>query len=277
MKITSHFVSQVFSRYSFYRPEDYLQIVKYQVEAMPDFVPQRWGYTEPFKNNFNPSKLTDLIPVSDPNKMGSIFWKRTKPRAFGSWFPMVQKYDSFAHAVSSVNIYAKNKSDSLISYLKGICKATKVCYGYLEAVTRNYYPIIHDNGSGVDDSMFLTTHVLVHYLPDMPWAVLFGREYIDMFGEATILTCPAYLVEKVDIDTIYVQLTENPDDMTEHFDMVQSKRQEVKNHLGVKCFYNKELNYKWRMNRNNKSLPYTVPKFQIIDQVAYYDIVSQKR
>jgi hypothetical protein len=158
--------------------------------------------------------------------------------------------------------------------MKGICTVTKVFFGYLDALTPQYYDIALDNGFAQYGSMFVVTYSLYRYLPDMPWATLFGREYIDFFGRERILSTPAYHVEELDDDTIYIQLTEKMHDLHDDFDTVMVRREAAKQHLGYDCFYQKELLYHWDKNVNNKSKPpYRAPSFSIIDNVS---VVQEK-
>jgi hypothetical protein len=74
------------SRYSLYRPEDYLDIVRLHIDKAPSYEPTKWGITEPLRNSFARECLVDLVNIFKLGYMDDIYWKSEgKDRAGGSW------------------------------------------------------------------------------------------------------------------------------------------------------------------------------------------------
>jgi hypothetical protein len=154
----------------------------------------------------------------------------------------------------------------LIELLKSSPHATKVAFAYLDAMTEQYYPIGVENGFIQYGLMELTTNILNHWMPDIPWASVFGPEYIQMFGMEKLLAAPAYCVEQLSDDAIFMQLTGDMNDLFDEFKMVMTKREQIKHYLGYDCFYQKEMNYYCKNPADLPSeTPYRVRTFRIID------------
>ncbi len=77
-------------------------------------------------------------------------------------------------------------------------------------------------------------------LPTLWWMTVFGKPYVEMFGEEKILSAPAFRVEKVRTGQFLVQLTQKPEDVGENFPKVQAVRDAVIDHLGHDAFFDPE-------------------------------------
>jgi len=97
-------------------------------------------------------------------------------------------------------------------------------------------------GFGGIDWFQAATCELIHCLPDMYWGVVFGKAYSDLFGMDKLLSAPAYHVEQLSDDAVYIQLSETLGDVLTNFDEVQAVREKVKEHLG-NAFFRPELAY----------------------------------
>ena len=97
-------------------------------------------------------------------------------------------------------------------------------------------------GFGGKDWFQAATCELIHCLPDMYWGVVFGKAYSDLFSMDKLLSAPAYHVEQLSDDVVYIQLSETLGDVLTNFDEVQAVREKVKAHLG-NAFGRSELAY----------------------------------
>ncbi|VRS08453.1 Uncharacterised protein [Streptococcus pneumoniae] len=73
-----------------------------------------------------------------------------------------------------------------------------------------------------------------------------------------LLTTPAYKVEKLNDETVFIQLTENLTDSVENFAEFQKIRKVVKDHLDPDAFYQKEKAY--------EILSHHDPYFELVEQ-----------
>lgn len=254
------------------KPEDYLGIVRLQTELLPEYLPTKWGFTEPFRRIFDPNKLSDLIPPGK-SSMETASWKRTgKDRAAGSWNT---RYDLLPetglghnHAMIKISIPSTSKKHqaSLIRFFTEGPRHFGVNFCFIDAFTGQYKPIGVENGFiSFGGHLSISTHKLRHWLPDMPWAAVFGRDYIHMFGRERLLSVPVYKTELLTDDAVFIQLTPSLQDLWNDFDGVMQKREEVKRYLGYEHFFQKALAYDWQEHPENAGKVYRVPTFHFIE------------
>src|SRR5262249_55008532 len=79
--------------------------------------------------------------------------------------------------------------------------------------------------------LFLFTLLLNKFLPDIYWATVFGRPYVELFSRERLLSCPAYCVKELDNGSIVVQLTPELKDITAEEAAFERVRREARNHL----------------------------------------------
>ncbi len=83
---------------------------------------------------------------------------------------------------------------------------------------------------------------------------MFGKPYIELFGKERLLSAPAPFVKEISEDVISIMLSENPWDILDDYNAVNSVRQAVKQHLNNNAFY------------DPKAIPehlYNVPDFKL--------------
>ena len=97
--------------------------------------------------------------------------------------------------------------------------------------------------------LFLVTHDLNKYLPDIYWLTVFGRPYVQLFSRERLLSCPAYGVKELEDGSIVVQLTPELKDITSEEAAFERVRQEARNHLNNDAFFDlaKGLDYRYRV------------------------------
>jgi hypothetical protein len=81
----------------------------------------------------------------------------------------------------------------------------------------------------------LTTHRLREGLPDVPWAMLFGPPYVELFGRDRLLNTPAAHVEEL-AGGVYVQLTASVTDVAVRRESYLSAQQAARQHLDSNAF-----------------------------------------
>jgi len=282
---------QMLSVRSLRRPEDLLSAVSLQCGMLPEYLPQTFGWAEPLKLSFDPNHLEMLIPpargpgslheaaitVGVVERMPSerdqgaraqtVWWKRAgKQQARGGWMTRWGKeLAGSTHGSIGLTVFETRYQDKLIAYLKAGSLSNECDFGFLDGCPEAYKPYARSNELATAGShLFVTTHILRHWLPDMMWAIVLGPAYVRMFGKEHILKAPAYLVEEIGHEVIYLQLTPRLEDIDERFDDVMAARQRVKLHLGMDAFFQLELAYEWREHRENAGRVFRVPEFVLM-------------
>jgi hypothetical protein len=260
---------------------------------LPEYLPQKFGWLEPLNQPFDARHLEALIPPTHglgslheasvaagveahipmeryrSERMESVWWKRTgKQKARGGWMPRWGKeLVGSTHASIGLTVFDAQYQEKLIAYLKAGCVNNECDFGFLDGCTESYKPYARANElATAGSSLFVTTHILRHWLPDMLWATVFGPAYVRMFGKERILNAPAYLVEELGSQTIYLQLTPNLADIEEDFAEMMAARERVKLHLGTNAFFQSALAYDRRQHPGNAGKVFHVPEFRLISE-----------
>lgn len=227
------------SPFSFTKAQDFLRAVSLQCQILPTYMPMKWGWTEP-KTPFDPTHIEQL--VFDNGDVDNVFWKRTgKNRATGAWMPNRKG----RHGSTNINVYGTTSQEELLAYIKVASQYFEADISVLDSCAERYKEIGMLNGYAPSAStLYLRT--IYHWLPDMPWAVVFGPAYIHMFGKERVLSTPAYKVEDLGPDMVFIQLTSRMEDIHKDYEGVMAARALAKKHLGAECFFNPERAYDYR-------------------------------
>lgn len=241
---------------SFKKSSDILTAVSLHCEMLPEYMPIKWGWYEPLRQDFDPLQLDSLIYKN--GKTDHVWWKRTgKHKAEGSWMKrwisgVAHLQDT--HSTVDVAIYETTHQEKLLQYLKKASEFNKCDFGFLDSVHPEYAHFGAESDwvswarRGDLNTAYnsVSTHTLRHWLPDMPWTVVFGPAYVRLFGKERLLTCPAYKVEDIGDEMVFIQLTENMADIHEKYEEVMQARALAKKHLGEECFFKPELAYDYK-------------------------------
>lgn len=264
----TYFDLQMQSTRSLYRPEDMLSTVRMQCEMLPEYLPQKFGWSEPLKEPFNLDRLDALIPSHSDGRAESVWWKRFgNHRATGSWLNRWEgKLPSTnTHAAISLTVSNLEYQEKLIAYLKAGCVHNQCDLGFLDGITERYRCHARKNElAPFGGSMSIATHVLRHWLPDILWATVLGPAYVRMFGKKRVLTAPAHTVCELGPETIYLQLTAKLADVEDDFEKVMSVRDRVKQHLGLDAFFQSDKAYDWREHPEMAGKVFQVPEFHLL-------------
>ncbi len=241
----------IVSKYSFLESSNYLAAVQLHCDMLPEYMPMKWGWTEPRKP-FDPYNIEQLVHPNGNTE--TVFWRRTgKDRAYGYWMLGSSKWNH--HGRICLEVHKPTHQEKLLAYLKAASVMNEADIGALDSnvdkgkeLARFVYHLpngvtsIQTISAGID----LSTHTLRHWLPDMPWAVVFGSAYVRLFGKERLLSCPAYKVEDIGAEMVFIQLTPNMEDIHAKYDEVVQARALAKQHLGEECFFKPELAYDFR-------------------------------
>jgi hypothetical protein len=268
MKFNVPVTSCVLSPLSLTKPDDFLDAVRTFCRLLPQVRPTNWGWWEPLKQKFDEEHLDKLVP--EHGSSTTTYWQRRKnPKAEGGfgirWRSGVPGiYDTHSD-VNFTTELGQVEQEALVAYLKEASVRSRADLAFVDALTPKYRGFaIETEAAPTGQDFLVTTHLLRHWLPDVFWGTVFGPPYVRLFGKERLLTVPAFSVEELGPETVYVQLTERIADTVEDHDGVQSRRKLFKEHLQSNAFYVPGKGYDWR-ERGPVGDVFDVPTFQLIE------------
>ena len=272
MKRKENISLQLQSMYSFFNTSNLLPLIQLQTDMLPEYCPTKWGFDERYKYDFSMKSI--VLNLSNPTDAPCLMWRRSgKDRANGAWsmrWTPARDDISFNHANVDITVYSTKYQKKILSYFTSLAAIAKTNFGCIEAYTEEYRTASFGNEGFVGGRVSICTHVLRHWLPDIYWATVFGPDYIKLFGMEHLLSTPAYRVEEISDDVIFIQLTPDMNDPFNYFDEVMNAREKVKNHLGQECFFHKDRAYNWYDHPKKSGKVYRVPTFTKIDDLSEF-------
>lgn len=198
------------------------------LDVAPQYSPEKYNNYEPLKFQFDASAIDDALKLWGSN----FFWRRSKPSVSGGAFA------GFPNTHDHVYIDVPMKAlamPAVLDLFGAMTNTFGIDLAYVHVGTdadildREYYKR-HTMPFGS-----LTTHHLREGLPDMPWAMLFGPPYVELFGRERLLATPAARVEPIG-GGVYVQLTGAPADVAKKRDDYLAAQRTAKEHLDHDAF-----------------------------------------
>lgn len=247
--------------------------------------PTHWGLYEPvrrFDEDFLKKLHEEAAEDEFAPELQTLNWKirnwkikkvKKQPRDFlgNGRFSAARMLvdDSPLHMMESLAIKDDMSGDvdfsELYAYFKYRLQHNQADYAFIEYMTRqrlmDYLGIdcCTYNGEETEEpNMYVTTHELRHWLPNLPWLAYFGKPYIELFGEEKLANAPVYRVEKIG-EGYLLQLTENISDIANDYAAYRAKEQAVKAHLHPNAFYNREKGYSLDILKAHLE-KYTIPQ-----------------
>lgn len=214
--------------------ESFMALVEHFIETLPEYAPERWNIVEPINKPFDLVLLRELMPL--PGYNYDFLWKRiSKPKGWGWFFKRKVTSKYISHAGHSMSLKGQMAGiPKLTSYLKSASIRFDMDYAFCDSMVESYRVFSREARSG--DS-FYCGFPLNRWLPDLRWAQVFGPAYVRLFGLEKLLSAPAYKVEQLGPETVYLQLSESLFDMLDHYEAVDAERQKVKAHLDDNIFF----------------------------------------
>ena len=267
MKFKFPVTAGVYSPQSLMKAEDFLDAVQTYCHFFPEALPEKWGWWEPLNRTFNAEDLSDLVHANGVCE--TVYWKRRKmPKIEGSFGTRWRSKTPLLHGThATIRIASELKQIdqmTLVSYLKSASVRSKADFAFIDVLVDTYKDFGVQSGSApYRDGFLFSTHLLRHWLPDVFWGTVFGPPYVRLLGKDRLLSAPAYLVEELGAETIYVQLTENLTDVVEDGNAIQSFRTAFKQHFRDDVFFVPEKAYD-RSERGPVGDVFATPVFELI-------------
>ena len=286
---------QVMSPNPMFDKQDMIRAMRTHLALAPYLIPEKWGWTEP-RTVFDPDNVEQIIPhVSDElwesnmkwlekrrslgdevfyaprGQADSVHWKRSKkPKAEGSlgvgWineFP----HNNMLHSDMGFNCeFGQIDQEHHIHYLKQFSIAFDAHFSMLDVVTPYYADFGRKSGAALYGDLYITTHELRHWLPDIFWGTVLGPPYVALLGKDRLLSAPVAVAEEIAPDMIYIQLTADFSDAVADPEGLMAKRQMFKDHVGVKAFYEESCGFV-RYDFGDREIPFDLfetPDFNLI-------------
>lgn len=217
--------------------DSFMALVTHFMNTLPEYVPDRWNIVEPFNKPFDLSEIRQLMPL--PGYNFDFYWKRvTKPKVWGHFSKRKTTPKYTTHAGHSLFLkYERNSTADITGYLCSCAKNFGVDYAFCDSMVDSYRLFAGESRGGAE---FFLSAPLDRWLPDLRWAQIFGPPYVRLFGLEKLLSAPAYKVEQLGPEMVYLQLSESLFDMHDHFEMVDAERQKIKAHLDDNIFFDRE-------------------------------------
>lgn len=281
----------VLSPQSLFKPADFLDVVRTYCDLLPGVLPEKWGWAEPDRE-FNLQNLQALVPAhndklkvqqSMPLQMQDLVsvdydlcetvnWERKKkPKAEGGfsvrWCSKSPKvHDTHANIHLTVEL-EEVEQQALVNYLKKSSVDLRADFALLDVHTPSYSEFARISGSAkYSDRIYVTTHGLRHWLPDIFWGTVFGPPYVALFGKDKLLSAPVAVAEQISDDMIYIQLTDRLADVaSDPVDMAE-RRKAFKDHLGVDAFFEEGRGYDSfdQLDHGPFGDVFVIPKFELM-------------
>ena len=208
------------------------------LSQVPSFTPRHWGWVEPTSLELS---LPEIRALLNENGSPDITWKRkSEPKGWGVFHK--RRYPPIGPQLAGhgleVSADKAAQVEELINYLRHLVVQYGVEYAFCDSNTDDYRRIGFANGfAPTADNLMVFTHMLVKRLPDILWGQVFGPAYVRLFGLEKLLSAPAYKVEQLGPESVYIQLSESLFDMHDRYAEVDAVRQQVKQHLDDNIFF----------------------------------------
>ena len=192
-----------------------------ELSRSPSFVPSTYGNTEPIKLRWNEAAPLEALPSWQP----PFLWRRPKPRSGGAvWMADVPMHGciSLASGMHDRDGAAEAHAEATAALLRRWFSLFDGDFGFVHALAPADVPlgcaadvVTNLDRAGTRQTMTLSSHVLVKYLPEIYWAMAFGPSYVQHFTRARLLAAPAPVVHELDGGGVYLQLSENVEDLVD--------------------------------------------------------------
>lgn len=216
--------------------DDGRRLLRLWTELLPHYVPERFGNYEPIRLEFTPDDIDSVVKYWD----WPFLAKRRKPRMLGSVFMHIGKVP--VHGSIKIELEWKAIYQvEIVRFFKEVSAQFEAEFGFLHLTRTNEY-------------LGVTTHDLRKNIPDLYWATILGKAYVELFGRDRIKSCPASYIEELSNDQSYVQLSDDVIDVEKKPQEIFQATNLVKKHLNSNAFFDPEL---------GPGHAYAIPQFNI--------------
>jgi hypothetical protein len=208
-------------------------------EAAPDTLPDRIGSHEPLRQEFSVDNLQSALSIWEHH----VLLKRVvNPKMTASIF--MQYGPHRKHSTWSIRMPNKKHIDMLS--MEALISASSVefsaDFGFIHEPNNFDIDIGLATGSinfldvkRSSKNLFVTTHTLKKYLPDVYWITIFGKPYVELFSRSRLLSAPAFQVRELSNGSILMKLFEDIGSCEKAAYL--DRKEEVKRHISDNAFF----------------------------------------
>ncbi len=236
--------------------EDARKLFNIWAESAPQFFPDRCGFHEPLRQEFSLASMDEALRswdfqfllkrLASPKLEAGVLMQYGPHRKHATWTIGLQRLRDFEQT-SFCNLL--RRSAAILTPDFGLIHHTT------EAETargQENGSITFLNRSKTRKNLFVTTHILRKYVPDIYWTTLFGEPYVQLFSREKLLSAPAHRVEELENGSVVIQLTPDLNDTVTDEIAFESVRQAVRDHLDSDAIFDQKRGAEYR---------YKVPEF----------------
>ena len=221
--------------------EDARRIFELWALCAPETLPDRYGSTEPIKKEFSMAALDEVIRIWElyihfkrvrtPKYISSVFMHHGLHRKHSIWNISFKQNDgALQSSLTNMLSLAVNEFNCDFAFIH--CPVD-------DDVDRGRAagPFIFLDPAKKRKNLFVTTHDLVKYIPDVYWITVFGPPYVRLFGRDRLLSTPAFRVEELADGSVLIQATSSLHDLSANPAPFVKARIAIKQHLDHNAFF----------------------------------------
>jgi hypothetical protein len=190
------------------REEDARRLISLWAETAPNTLPDRAGTHEPLRQ----FSLTDLAGLLAEWEYHVLFKKVAKPKLHSSVFMQHGPYRKHSAWTISIDDRQNLNLAGMLNLLERAAPEFSADFAFLQRPTKfgieiglASKSISYLTAAKKSLSLFVTTHHLKKYIPDMYWVTIFGKPYVDFFSRERLLSAPAYRVKELDDGSVLLR------------------------------------------------------------------------
>jgi len=208
------------------------------ISVLPEFRPVLYGEIEPDAGWCTDDILERFESVWSPSSLGFAF-----EGAGGTRGRMKSIAGNHIHSIVRLNAPGAGPDDErALRFLTTLADRVGADFGLIHRFDHAEAHRATGNGTMTGamrgEPLFLvTSHTLKRGIPDIYWATLFGRRYVDMFGRERLRTAPAAMVELFPDGSALLQASLRSGDVVAPGGSFAAVRERIIEHLGREAFY----------------------------------------
>jgi hypothetical protein len=207
---------------------------------LPEFLPDHIGNWEPIDRPFDPDNLNAAL---DSWRWPFLAAKKRPKVNCSIW--MRKNAARQLHSTLIWEFYERlDAQHALLAFLKTAAPKLNADFACLHLLTASEIERSRANKTvtAIDKkatqfNFFLASKDLKRRIPDLYWATVLGKPYVNMFGKEQLLSTPVYRAEALSQEMVLLQLSKELSDVSDPTDKFSSARQRAVLYLGETAFF----------------------------------------
>jgi hypothetical protein len=238
--VTSRVVIEILSPLPLIDQQDGQTVLELWKAYLPQFLPEKVGNWEPIDRPFDADNFSAVL--------GSWKWpflaEREHPKVnCGVWMRKNAKQQLHSTLIWELYLPVCEQS-TLLTFLETAAVALKADFACLHLLTaseiergRANRTVTALDKKATQFNFFLASKDLKRRIPDIYWATVFGRPYLELFSRERLLSAPAYRTGLLSEGIVLLQISKELSDVGDHTGTFGSARERAILHLGENAFF----------------------------------------